>query len=158
VLAIAAAVREVPQANASFDRDALVLHPDVNVSVAIDTPWGLVVLALFRTLTLTVIAESPQEIVDLACEDRLELRHSEGAPIDVSNLGTQGTDSGTALVTIPRGAVVFVGAIRDEVIVVDGDIGVRPMIRVSCAFDHPVLERATAVRFTAVVRRELELP
>jgi len=58
----------------------------------------------------------------------------------------------------PQSAVVFIGTFRNEVVAIDCNIGVRPIMCVSCAFDHWVLDGATAGRFTAAVKRELEQP
>jgi len=58
----------------------------------------------------------------------------------------------------PQSAVVFIGTFRNEVVAIDCNIGVRHIMCVSCAFDHWVLDGATAGRFTAAVKRELEQP
>lgn len=156
--AVVAATREVPEANASFGDDELILHDSVDVSVAVDTPRGLTVPVLRGAERLSV-AEAAQGIGRLATAARdgaLGIEDVDGGTITVSNLGMFGIEYGAPLVTAPQSTIVFMGAIKNEVVVVDGDLLVRPVMRLSCAFDHRVLDGATAGRFTAALARALE--
>lgn len=155
--AIVGAVAEVPEANSSFDRDALVLWEDVNVSIAVDSPAGLVVPVLKRAQShdLPARARELQRIVELAREGRLGVDDVSGGTITLSNLGAYGIDGGVPLLTAPQSAIVFVGAVREAVVAVDGAIAVQPVISITTAFDHRSLDGATAARFTAALRTRI---
>ena len=158
VRAIVAAVLEVPEANASFSEDALVLRRHVNVSMAIDTPRGLAVPVLPKAESLSImgIASELGELTQRARAGELDLADYEGGTITLSNLGMYGIESGTPLVTASQSTIIFLGAIRDEVVFDDGNYRVRPVMRITCAFDHRVLDGATAARFTVTLKHELE--
>ena len=47
----------------------------------------------------------------------------------VSNLGMFGVDDFTAIINPPESAILAVGAIQDEVVAIDGNIGIRPMMK-----------------------------
>jgi transketolase-like protein/2-oxoacid dehydrogenase/acyltransferase catalytic subunit/2-oxoacid dehydrogenase-like protein with E3 subunit-binding domain len=80
----------------------------------------------------------------------------EGATFTVSNLGAYGIDNGTPVIFVPQAALMFVGAIRDEVLAIDGRVEVRPAMQIAVAYDHRGIDGATASRFTTNVRQLLE--
>ena len=146
-----------PDVNVSLQGDTLVEYGDVNVAIAVDTPAGLVAPVIHRAQDL-----SPQQIDDAAKElaGRARLRELtpadlEGATITLSNLGMQGVDWGTPVVTHPQAAIVFTGAIRERPTVVDGAVVVRPIMVVTAAFDHRAVDGATGARFLGALRDAL---
>jgi pyruvate dehydrogenase E2 component (dihydrolipoamide acetyltransferase) len=56
----------------------------------------------------------------------------------------------------PQVALMFVGAIRDEVVAVDGRPEVRPAMHISIAYDHRGIDGAMASCFTTRVKAILE--
>jgi pyruvate dehydrogenase E2 component (dihydrolipoamide acetyltransferase) len=80
----------------------------------------------------------------------------EGATFTVSNLGAYGVENGTPVIFAPQVALMFVGAIRDEVLAVDRHPEVRPAMHISIAYDHRGIDGATASRFTTRVKAILE--
>ncbi len=156
--AVVQAAREVPEVNASFAGDALVLYEDVNLAVAVATDAGLVVPVIQRAQTLS-LGQLAQQLRELSARARAgDLRPADvaGGTITVSNLGPGGPETGTPLIMPPQAAIVFVGAIVERAVVVDGAVVARPTFYLSNAFDHRVLDGATAARFTATLRRLLE--
>src|SRR5262249_56923054 len=53
-------------------------------------------------------------------------------------------------------ALMFVGAIRDEVIAINGKPEVRPAMQIAIAYDHRGIDGASAARFTTRVKQLLE--
>jgi pyruvate dehydrogenase E2 component (dihydrolipoamide acetyltransferase) len=102
------------------------------------------------------LARRRGEIAERARTGTLTIEDVEGGTITVSNLGMFGIESATPLVTLPQAVIVFVGAMIDEPVVRDGSIEVRPVIRLSAACDHRVLDGATAARFMTALKRNLE--
>lgn len=156
--AVVRAAQEVPEVNASFAGDELVIYRDVNVSVAVDTPSGLQVPVLHHLQDFTVggISRLLRDVTARAREDRLTRDDVRGGTITVSNLGGFGIEGGFPMVTAPQTCIVFVGAVTDRVVAVEGGIGVRPTLTVVNAFDHRAVDGATAARFTNTLRRYLE--
>jgi uncharacterized OsmC-like protein len=56
----------------------------------------------------------------------------------------------------PQVALMFVGAIREEVLAIEGHIEMRPAMHISIAYDHRGIDGATASRFTTRVKAILE--
>ncbi|MCU0272912.1 MAG: 2-oxo acid dehydrogenase subunit E2 [Acidimicrobiales bacterium] len=154
VAATARALAEHPDVNAVIEGDELVRFADVHVGVAVERPHGLIV---------PVIADADRRTLpELAERIRALAAGGEGddvaGSITVSNLGAYGIRAGTPVLNPPEAALVFVGAVEDRVVARNGVPSVRPMVTLSVAFDHRVVDGATAARFVASIRDRLEHP
>ena len=158
--AVVKTVQEVPEVNASYSEEAVVLYEDVNLGVAVATDAGLVVPVIKRTQTLALpdLARRLRELAAQARAGSLGPDAVSDGTITVSNLGREGPDTGTPLLMPPQAAIVFVGAMVERPLVVDGAVVARPTFYISNAFDHRVLDGATAARFTNALKRRLEAP
>ena len=158
IAAVAAAARDVPEANAQFTPDAIHIMADVNVTVAVETEAGLLVPVIAQADQLDVMGVSVrlQELSERARGRRLTLADTSGGTITVSNLGAAGIETGIPLVLSPQATIVFAGAILDSAVVVDGAVEIRPLMGLAIGYDHRVLDGSTAARFTSALRRRLE--
>ena len=158
IVEVAAAAREVPEANAQFTPDAILIMADVNVTVAVDTDAGLLVPVIARADRLDVAGVSVrlQQLSERARARRLTATDTAGGTITVSNLGAAGIETGVPLVVSPQATVVFAGAIIDCAVVVDGAVSIRPLMGLAIGYDHRVLDGSTAARFTSALKRRLE--
>jgi pyruvate dehydrogenase E2 component (dihydrolipoamide acetyltransferase) len=101
------------------------------------------------------------EIADLARaarERRLRPQQLAGATLTVNNYGGLGIWLGTPIVRPPEVVNFGVGAIRDQVVAVDGTPVVRPTLVVAVSADHRVLDGDTLAAFVTDVTRLLEDP
>ena len=158
IAAVAAAARDVPEANAQFTPDAILIMADVNVTVAVDTEAGLLVpvIAQADQLDVTGVSVRLQELSERARGRRLTLADTSGGTITVSNLGAAGIETGIPLVLSPQATIVFAGAIIDSAVIVAGAVEIRPLMGLAIGYDHRVLDGSTAARFTSALRRRLE--
>lgn len=158
--AVVDAVAEVPDANSSFRDDAVLVYEDVNVSIAVATESGLVVPVLrsAQSVDLAARVQRRTAIVERARDGALAPADSEGGTITVSNLGATRVETGVPLVSAPQACIVFAGRIADAPVVRDGEIVVRSTMHVVIAYDHRVIDGATAARFTTAVVDALERP
>jgi len=162
VRAAVIAAREHPYVNASIDleREEITLHRHYNVGIAAAGPDGLTV-PVVHDADRRSLSELALEIVELATaarERRLRPEQLAGPTITVNNFGALGTWMGTPIVRPPEVANVGVGAIRDQVVAVDGAPVVRPTLVLSTAGDHRVLDGDTLAAFVSALARLLEDP
>jgi pyruvate/2-oxoglutarate dehydrogenase complex dihydrolipoamide acyltransferase (E2) component len=162
VRAAVIAAREHPYVNASIDleREEITLHRHYNVGVAAAGPDGLTV-PVVHDADQRSLGEVALEIVELATaarERRLRPDQLAGPTITVNNFGALGTWMGTPIVRPPEVANIGVGAIRDQVVAVDGAPVVRPTLVLSTAGDHRVLDGDTLGAFVDHVATLLEDP
>ena len=159
--AVAAALREHPLLNSSFDGKQVVLHDEVNLGMAVALEDGLVVPVLHRAdrLSLRQIAEATRELAALARERRLTREQSTGGTFTVSNLGMYGITAFTPLINVPESAILGVGAV-EEVLRFDDhrQVVARRVLELSLTHDHRHIDGAPAALFLQSVRRMLEEP
>ncbi|TQS46162.1 dihydrolipoamide acetyltransferase family protein [Cryptosporangium phraense] len=160
IAALAHAAQEVPEINATVDGRTVTLYGAVNVAIAVATDRGLLVPVLADAQSLTLA-----EIGDRSRALTAQARASEsagGAPVTatvtLSNLGQSAVETGTPLVTAPQTAILFAGATVDTPVVEDGDVVVRPLLGLSAAYDHRVVDGITGARFCSAVKRLLDKP
>lgn len=162
VRAAVIAVQEHPYVNASIDleREEITLHRHYNVGIATAGPDGLTVPVVHDAdrRSLAEIALEIAELAEAARERRLRPDQIAGATLTVNNFGSLGTWMGTPIVRPPEVVNVGVGAIREQVVAVEGAPVVRPTLVLSTAGDHRVLDGDTLAAFVNDVAHLLENP
>ena len=154
--ACAEALRLHPTVNSKLKDDKIVYHADINIGVATAVPDGLVVPVIIDTDKLSWL--------DLARQSKRAAAQARSGKIvglgkgtfTVSNLGMFGIDNFTAIINPPESAILAVGAVKDEVVAIDGGIGVRPIMKVTLCSDHRVIDGATSAQFLQSVKTYLE--
>jgi pyruvate dehydrogenase E2 component (dihydrolipoamide acetyltransferase) len=160
VRVVAEALRHYPRLNASWERDAIRTHDEINIGLAVATEDGLVVPVIQRAddLSLHGIVRQRADLVRRAQAGRLRLPDLQGGTFTISNLGMYGVDAFTAIVNAPQAAILAVGRIVERVVPVDGHPAVRPMLTLSLSCDHRVVDGARGAQFLAHIARLLEDP
>jgi pyruvate dehydrogenase E2 component (dihydrolipoamide acetyltransferase) len=163
IKAIAAAYREVPEANVIWTDDALRRFDAVDIAVAVSTEKGLVtpVVRDVASLSLTQLSAAVAELVERARAGRLQQHELEGGSFSISNLGMFGTQEFSAILNPPQSGILAVGAARDEVVATDGAATVEKVMTVTMSVDHRAVDGALAAQwlaaFTAVVEHPVRM-
>jgi len=153
VRAVALALREHPNVNASWEDEAVQEHSRINVGVAVATEGGLVVPAIYDTDAKDVleIAVAAREVAGLAKARKLGRDVLVDSTFTVSNLGMFGIEDFDPLINPPQAAILGVGA---GLAGADG----RTRMRLVMGCDHRVLTGAEGAPFLATVTELLERP
>jgi pyruvate dehydrogenase E2 component (dihydrolipoamide acetyltransferase) len=160
VKACALALRRHPRANGSFGENGFVLHPGVNVAIAVAVEGSLLTPVVRDADTKSVgeIAGETRQLIERARAGRLSPAELDGGTFTVSNLGMFGIDRFEGIINAPQSAILCVGATRDRPVARDGEVVIRPMASMTLAADHRILYGADAATFLVDVRRFLEHP
>ena len=148
----------LPDLNGTIQNDELILYDGVDIGFAVDSPRGLLVPVIRRAGTLSMaqlVAES-QRLIEAGRAGQLGPDDMGNASLTVSNLGMFGIQAGTPVINLGEPILVFVGAVEDRPVVVDGQIVVRPMMTLSIAYDHRVADGVAASRFSQGLKQALE--
>lgn len=148
------------EVNAEFTEDAILLHPSANVGLAVAAPQGLVVPVIrsAERLSLTEIAGVRADLVGRARDAKLRAEDLEGGTFTISNLGMYAVESFTAVLNPPQAAIVAVGATEERVVPVGGETAIRPLVTLTCTFDHRAVDGAPAAAFLQTLKESLEDP
>ncbi|XKK41823.1 2-oxo acid dehydrogenase subunit E2 [Nocardiopsis sp. ARC36] len=160
VKACATALKLHPAVNTSWVDDKLLQHHRINVGVAVAVDAGLVVPVLHDTdkATLSEISTRTRELAGKARDGKLKPQEMSGGTFSVSNLGMFGVDSFSAVINPPEAAILAVGAMRQEPVVVDGEVVVRNRISLELSVDHRAVDGAVGAAFLKDLAEILEEP
>ena len=160
VMAVAAAFRDVPEANVTWSDEGLVAHASVDVSIAVATDGGLVtpVLRDVGAKRLSAIAAEAQSLAQRARDRRLQQHELEGGAFSVSNLGMYGTLEFSAIINPPQSGILAVGAAKPQPVVTDGAVTVATVMRCTLSVDHRAIDGALAARWLAAFTARIQNP
>jgi len=163
VKVVAHALRQHSQLNASFVDGELRVYREVNVGVAVATTDGLMVPVIHRAdeMSLGQIQATIAHLREKAqAETPTKFASDEvrDGTFTVSNLGMYGIDAFQAIINPPEAAILAVGRIAERPVGVEGQIVLRPMMRLVLSVDHRVVDGAQAASFLSTVRRCIENP
>jgi pyruvate dehydrogenase E2 component (dihydrolipoamide acetyltransferase) len=160
IMAVAAAFRDVPEANVTWSDEGLVTHGSVDISIAVATDGGLVtpVLRGVETRRLSDIAAGAQALAQRARDRRLLQHELEGGTFSVSNLGMYGTLEFSAIINPPQSGILAIGAAKPHPVVVDGAVTVATVMRCTLSVDHRAIDGALAARWLAAFTTRIENP
>ncbi len=150
----------VPECNAQYTDDALLIHRRVDVSVAVAIPDGLVTPVVRSADQKSVVAIA-REVRDLAARARarkLKPEEMTNGTFSISNLGMFGIDEFAAVINPPEGAILAVGRVRDVPVVREGGVAPGKRLSMTLSCDHRVVDGAIGAAFLAELRALLERP
>jgi pyruvate dehydrogenase E2 component (dihydrolipoamide acetyltransferase) len=158
VKAVAKALREQPIMNATLEDERIKVFEDVNVGVAVATDKGLVVPVVHEAdkKSLSDIASFLKELVEKAREGKLAKDDLTGGTFTITNLGMYGVDMFIPIINPPETAILGVGRVTQKPVVVNGQIAIKPIMQLSLAYDHRIVDGAPAAKFLQRVKQILE--
>jgi 2-oxoisovalerate dehydrogenase E2 component (dihydrolipoyl transacylase) len=156
--AAASALREHSQVNATFNETELIIHRDINLGVSVGLEDTLVVPVVRRAdgLSLAGLARAVNDVATRARNKQLKADDLAGATFTVNNSGTFGTLFSYSVINPGQAGILTMEAIVERPVVVDGMIGIKPMMYLCFSFDHRVLDGLQAARFLTSCRKWLE--
>jgi 2-oxoglutarate dehydrogenase E2 component (dihydrolipoamide succinyltransferase) len=147
VEAVAKAVKDFPNINASVDGHNIIVKEAINIGMATALPSGNLIVPVVKnadTKNLNELASKVNELANKARENKLVGDDIKGGTFTISNVGTFGSVMGTPIINQPEVAILALGIIkkRPEVITTEkGDeIAIRSMMYLSLSFDHRVVD------------------
>ena len=158
VKAAVEALKAFPIVNASIEGDNIVYKKDVNIGVAVALDWGLIVPVIKNAddRSLSGIAKAVTDLADRARGKRLTPDEVQGGTFTITNPGIYGALFGTPIINQPQVAIMGVGAVNKQPVVVDDAIAIRPIVHLTLSFDHRLIDGAVADQFMAHVKATLQ--
>jgi pyruvate dehydrogenase E2 component (dihydrolipoamide acetyltransferase) len=156
----AQAIKEYPLINAALINDEIRVYPSIDIGLAVSVEEGLVV-PVIRDCGAKNISEISADIKQTAEKARLNKLTEEdmkNARFVISNLGMYGVESFQPIISPPGVAIMGVGKIGKEVIVVDDKQVIAPVMSISFSFDHRIVDGAYAGMFYKRFKEIIENP
>ncbi|MCS5422870.1 MULTISPECIES: dihydrolipoamide acetyltransferase family protein [Psychrilyobacter] len=152
-------IKKYPVFNSTIDGEEIVYKKQVNLGVAVDTDYGLVVPVLkdLSSLSIIEISEKLKGLSSRARDKKLSMEDITGGTFTVSNFG-KFAKAGTPIIKHPEVAVLGIGRVKKQAVIIDSEIQIRSILPVSLSVDHRIIDGADGGRFIEEVRSYLENP
>jgi pyruvate dehydrogenase E2 component (dihydrolipoamide acetyltransferase) len=160
IKACAAALQQVPAANAVWAGDrVLQLEPsDVAVAVAIEGGLFTPVLRDAHAKGLATLSAEMKDLATRARDRKLAPHEYQGGSFAISNLGMFGIDNFDAVINPPHASILAVGAGVQKPVVRNGEVTVATVMSVTLSVDHRVVDGALGAQFLDAIKANLEDP
>lgn len=160
VKACTLALEEFPVINASMDDKNITYHHYCNIGIAVAIDNGLIVpnIKHAELLRLEEISKVSAELVAKAREGKLAPSDYKGGTFTITNLGSYNVDEFIAVINPPESAILAVGSIVKTPVVVNDEIVIKPIMKLSLTYDHRIVDGGPAAKFLNKVRELIEHP
>ncbi len=157
------AVQQWPILNASIEGDSIRYHRYINVGIAVALDWGLIVPVLKNAgdLNFLGLQRGITDLGERARTKKLKPEDVEGSTFTVTNPGQFGAVFGLPIINQPNAAIMGVGGITKQPLVVtdkegNDSIAIRSVVHLTLGYDHRLIDGAVADQFMALVKKNLE--
>ena len=160
IRASAIALKQVPEANASWTEEATLVYKTIDISVAVAIEGGLIT-PIIRDAGAKGVKEISVKMKDLANrarEGKLMPEEYQGGTFSISNLGMYGVKEFSAVINPPQGAILAIGAAEERPIIKDGAVAAATLMSCTLSVDHRVVDGAVGARFLSAFKRLIEDP
>ena len=159
---IASALKKFPQFNASVDMQAkeVIYKQYLNIGIAVDTEFGLIVPVIKNADQLNVIEISREmnALAEKARNKKASIADMQGGCFTITNLGGIGGTFFTPIINAPEVAILGVSRGNMEPVYIDGKFEPRLLLPLSLSYDHRVIDGADGIRFLRWVIDAIENP
>jgi len=157
------ALSKFPIVNASLIDGMIHYHSQINLGIAVALDWGLIVPVVRQaeSLSFPALARTIADLAERARTKKLLPDEIQGGTFTLTNSGVFGGEFGTPILNQPEAAILAIGGLRKEpVVVADAEgndtIAIRSMQHFCLGFDHRLIDGADAGRFMREFKRALE--
>ena len=161
LLATARAAATHPKVNAAFSGDSVIQYETVHLAVAVAIEDGLLtpVIRDAQNLSLSQISSAVKDLASRARNKKLKPDEYQGGTLTVSNLGSYGVETFSAIINPPQAVILAIGAIvKKPVVDANNQIVVGQQLVISLSCDHRVVDGAVGAEFLTTIRKLIEAP
>ena len=161
-IAVVRTLMNHPYINASLSADGSQseLHNYVNLAMAVGMDEGLLVPVVHgaEKLGLVDLMLRLKDITERAVGKKLTPQDQEGSTFTISNLGMYGVESFTSIINQPNSAILSIAGTKEMPVVRNGEVVIRPIMKMSLTSDHRVINGLGAAKFMQELKATLESP
>jgi pyruvate dehydrogenase E2 component (dihydrolipoamide acetyltransferase) len=160
IKATAVTLRRFPNVNAMWTEDAILQLHDVDISVAVSIPDGLIT-PIVKNADIKGLVAISTEMKDLAARaktGKLKPEEFQGGGFSISNMGMYGVRDFAAIINPPQAGILAVSAGEQRPVVKNGALAIATMMTLTLSVDHRVIDGALAAEFLQALKRNIEDP
>ena len=160
IKATAVTLRRFPNVNSMWTEDAILQLHDVDISVAVSIPDGLMT-PIVKGADIKGLAAISNEMKDLAARaksGKLKPEEFQGGGFSISNMGMYGVRDFAAIINPPQAGILAVSAGEQRPVVKNGALAIATVMTLTLSVDHRVIDGALAAEFLQALKRNIEDP
>jgi pyruvate dehydrogenase E2 component (dihydrolipoamide acetyltransferase) len=160
IKAAAVTLRRIPKVNATWTDEAAILYDDVDISVAVSIPDGLIT-PIIRKADQKGLAAISNEMKDLAARaksGKLKPEEFQGGGFSISNMGMYGVSDFSAIINPPQAGILAVSAGQQRPVVKDGALAIATVMTCTLSVDHRIVDGALAAEWMQAFKGIVEQP
>ncbi|HEA4009658.1 TPA: 2-oxo acid dehydrogenase subunit E2 [Staphylococcus aureus] len=158
VKAVADALKAYPLLNSSWQGNEIVLHKDINISIAVADENKLYVPVIKHADEKSIkgIAREINTLATKARNKQLTAEDMQGGTFTVNNTGTFGSVSSMGIINHPQAAILQVESIVKKPVVINDMIAIRNMVNLCISIDHRILDGLQTGKFMNHIKQRIE--
>jgi len=160
IKAAAIALMKVPDANVGYSEDGIRRYKNADISVAVASEKGLItpIIRNANGKGLAAISIEMKELAQKANDGKLMPEEYQGGSFSISNLGMFGVKQFDAVINMPQGCILAVGAGEQRPVVKDGALAIATVMSVTISVDHRAVDGAVGAQFLAAFKSLIQDP
>jgi len=160
IKAVAATLRRFPAVNATWTDEAILQFDDVDISVAVSTPTGLItpIVRQADRKGLSTISNEMKDLAARAKSGKLKPEEFQGGGFSISNMGMYGVREFSAIINPPQAGILAVAAGEQRPVVKGGALAIATVMTCTLSVDHRVIDGALAAEFMQALKGAIEDP
>ena len=160
IKAAAVTLRRIPAVNASWTEDNIVLYDNVDISVAVSIPEGLItpIIRHADQKGLSVISAEMKDLAARAKIGKLKPEEFQGGGFSISNMGMFGVTSFSAIINPPQAGILAVSAGQQRPVVKNGALAIATVMTCTLSVDHRVVDGALGAEWLTTFKAIIEDP
>jgi len=160
IKAAAVTLRRVPKVNATYTEDATLYYDDVDISVAVSIPDGLItpIIRHADTKGLAAISAEMKDLAARAKSGKLKPEEFQGGGFSISNMGMYGVSEFAAIINPPQAGILAVSAGQQRPVVKNGALAIATVMTCTLSVDHRVVDGALGAEWLAAFKAVIEDP
>lgn len=157
VKAVADALKAYPLLNSSWQGNEILLHKDINISIAVADENKLYVPVIKHADEKSIkgIAREINTLATKARNKQLTTEDMQGGTFTVNNTGTFGSVSSMGIINHPQ-AILQVESIVKKPVVINDMIAIRSMVNLCISIDHRILDGLQTGKFMNHIKQRIE--
>jgi pyruvate dehydrogenase E2 component (dihydrolipoamide acetyltransferase) len=160
IRAAGATLRRIPEVNASWTDDGMVFYDDVDISVAVAIPDGLITPIVRRAdqKGLLTISREMRDLATRARAGKLKPEEFQGGGFSISNMGMFGVSEFSAIINPPQAAILAVATGAKRPVVKNDALAIATVMTCTLSVDHRVVDGALGARWLREFKTIVEDP
>jgi pyruvate dehydrogenase E2 component (dihydrolipoamide acetyltransferase) len=160
IKAAAVTLRRVPGVNATWTDEAAIFYDDVDISIAVSIPDGLITPIIRKAdlKGLSAISNEMKDLANRAKAGKLKPEEFQGGGFSISNMGMFGVKQFNAIINPPQAGILAVSAGEKRPVVKNDALAIATVMTVTLSVDHRIVDGALAAEWVQEFKKVVEDP